>query len=79
MKEHSDPRMHPIVFTNVRQRNKRAVFWFSAIGLLVILHLTACSTTKSGSVYPSSSATPQQASLKVESDRRTLHNVAGQL
>lgn len=71
--------MHPIVFTNVRQRNKRAVCWFSAIGLLVILHLTACTTTKSGSVYPSSFMTPQQASLKVESDRRTLHNVAGQL
>lgn len=79
MKKHSDPRMYPIVFINVRQRNKRAVCWFSAIALLVILHLTACSTTKSGSVYPSSSTTPQQASFKVESDRRTLHNVAGQL
>jgi hypothetical protein len=30
-------------------------------------------------VYPPSSTTPQQASLKVDSDRRTLHNVAGQL
>jgi hypothetical protein len=63
----------------VRQRNIRAVCWFSAIGLLVILHLTACSTTNFGSVYPPSSTTPQQASIKVDSDRRTLHNVAGQL
>jgi hypothetical protein len=37
------------------------------------------STTKSGNVYPTSSTTPRQTSLKVESDRRTLHNVAGQL
>ena len=77
--KHSEPRTHPIIFSNVRQQNIRAVCWFSAIGLLVILHLTACSTTKFGSVYPSSSTTPQQASLKVESDKRTLHNVAGQL
>jgi len=79
LKKHSETWTHPIIFSNVRQRNIRAVCWFSAIGLLVILHLTACSTTNFGSVYPPSSTTPQQASIKVDSDRRTLHNVAGQL
>jgi hypothetical protein len=79
LKRQSDLRMHSIVVTKVRLRNKRAFCWLSAIGLLVILHLTACSTTKPGSVYPSLSTTPKQTSLKAESDRRTLHNVAGQL
>ena len=79
MKKQSDLRIHSIVVTNVRLRNKRAFCWLAAIVLLAILHLTACSTTKSGNVYPTSSTTPQQTSLKVESDKRTLHNVAGQL
>lgn len=60
-----------IVVTNMRR--------LSAAGLLTMLLLTACTTTKSGVVFPSPSTTPLQARLKVESDQQTLRTVAGQL
>ena len=68
-----------IVATNICCRTDRAFRRFSAVGLLAMLLLTACSTTKSGVVFPSPSTTPLQAKLKVESDRQTLRNVAEQL
>jgi hypothetical protein len=69
----------PTLVTNIRWRIVRAVRWFSAAGLLAILLLPGCSTTKPGDVSPSLSTTPLQAKLKVESDQRTLRTVAGQL
>ena len=61
-----------------RQTN-HAVHRLSSVSLLAILLLTACATTKSGVISSSPSMTPLQAKLKVESDQRTLHTVAGQL
>ncbi len=61
------------------RRTGRAAHRLFAVGLLAILLLTACSTTKSRVIFPLPSMTPLQAKLKVESDQRTLHSVAGQL
>ncbi len=68
-----------VVVTNMRRRNERAVHWLSAVGLLAILLLTACATTKSGVQSSLSSMSPVQAKRKVESDQRTLRTVADQL
>jgi hypothetical protein len=68
-----------IVATQMRRPTDRAFCRISAAGVLAILLLTACSTTKSDVVFPSPSTPPLQANLKVESDQRTLRNVAGQL
>jgi hypothetical protein len=65
--------------TNMYRRTGRAAHRLFAVGLLAILLLTACSTTKSRVIFPLPSMTPLQAKLKVESDQRTLHSVAGQL
>jgi len=67
------------IITNMRRRTGRAAHQIAAVGLLAILLFTACSTTKSGIVSPSPAMTPVQATLKVESDLRTLRNIAGQL
>ena len=64
---------------NVVTNIGRSVQRLSAAGLLAVLLFTACSTTKSGVVTPLPSAAPLQFRLKVESDQRTLCNVAGQL
>ena len=61
-----------------RQTN-RAVHRLSAVSLLAMLLLSACAMTKSEVIPSWPSMTPLQAKLKVESDRRTLHTVAGQL
>ena len=63
----------------MRRRTDRAFHRFSAVGLLAILLLTACSSTKSGVAFPPPSTTPLQAKLKVESDQQALRTVAGQL
>jgi len=63
----------------MRRRTGRAVHRPSAVGLLAVLLLAACSTIKSGVVFPPPSTTPLQAKLKIESDQRTLRTVAGQL
>ena len=68
-----------IVKNHMRWQIDRTVHQLTAVVLFSILILSACSTTKHSTVSPWSSMTPAQASLKVESDQRTLRNVAGQL
>ena len=68
-----------IQVTHLHRRTVRTYRRLSAAGLLTILLLTACATSKSGIVSPLPSMTPLQAALKLESDQRTLHTVAGQL
>ena len=68
-----------IIVTTIHRRTARAFRWFCSAGLLGFLLLIACATSKSGVVSPLPSMTPLQAKLKVESDQRTLHTVAGQL
>ena len=68
-----------IVLTTIHRRTARAFGRLSAAGLFALLLLTACATSKSGVVSPLPSMTPLQAALKLESDQRTLHTVAGQL
>lgn len=68
-----------IIVTTIHRRTARAFHRLSAAGLLGLLLLTACATSKSGVVSPLPSITPVQAKLRVESDQRTLHTVAGQL
>ena len=63
----------------MHRHTNHVVYRILAVGLLALLCLTACSTTKSGVVFPSPSTTPLQAKLKVESDQQALETVAGQL
>jgi len=68
------------VITYMRRRTGRAAHQMAAVGLLAILLFTAsCSTTSPTMEPPLPAMTPVQARLKVESDQRTLRNVAGQL
>ena len=70
--------MPTLVMIRGRQivRTVRCIF---VAGLLTTLLLSACSTTKPRETSPSPFTEPLQAELKVESDLRILHTVAGQL
>jgi hypothetical protein len=70
--------MQPIA-ANMCRRIGRSVQRLSPVGLLAMLLLAACTTTKSGIVSPSPATAPLHAAFKVESDQQTLRNVAGQL
>ncbi len=68
-----------IIVTTIHRRTARAFRRLCSAGLLGFLLLTACATSESGVISPLPSMTPVQAKLRVESDQRTLHTVAGQL
>ncbi len=65
--------------TNVHREIPQTSRRLSAVGLLAMLFLTACSTTQSRVVPPSPATTPLQAKLDVNADQQTLQTVAGQL
>jgi hypothetical protein len=65
--------------TNRRWQSAWTFHRAASVCLLAILVFSACSTIKSGFVSPWSSMTPVEVRLKVESDQRTLKNVARQL
>ena len=69
----------PILVMNRRRQIVRTVRCIFVTGLLTMLLLSACSTAKPRETSPSPSTEPLQAELKVESDLKILHAVAGQL